>query len=88
MPDDDSILTCKNVWKLFGKDAERFLRDNSDIDDTSLASAGLIGAVRDANIEVAEGEIFVIMGLSGSGKSTLLRCLSRLIEPTSGVNHV
>ena len=85
MPDDDSILTCKNVWKLFGNDAERFLRDNSDIDDTSLASAGLIGAVRDANIEVAEGEIFVIMGLSGSGKSTLLRCLSRLIEPTSGV---
>jgi glycine betaine/proline transport system ATP-binding protein len=40
--------------------------------------------VRNANIEIAEGEIFVIMGLSGSGKSTLVRCLSRLIEPTGG----
>ena len=85
MPESEAILTCQNVWKLFGKDAERFLRDESNIDDASLSSAGLIGAVRDASIEVVEGEIFVIMGLSGSGKSTLLRCLSRLIEPTSGV---
>ncbi|MDH3414180.1 MAG: glycine betaine/L-proline ABC transporter ATP-binding protein, partial [Gammaproteobacteria bacterium] len=49
-----------------------------------LQSAGLIGAVRDASFEVADGEIFVIMGLSGSGKSTLVRCMSRLIEPTAG----
>jgi glycine betaine/proline transport system ATP-binding protein len=40
--------------------------------------------VRDANLEVGEGEVFVIMGLSGSGKSTIVRCLSRLIEPTAG----
>ncbi len=40
--------------------------------------AGLIGAVRDVNIEIHEGEIFIIMGLSGSGKSTVVRCLSRL----------
>ncbi len=43
-----------------------------------------MGAVRDVNLEVREGEIFIIMGLSGSGKSTLVRCLSRLIEPTAG----
>ena len=84
MSEPESILTCEHVWKLFGKDAERFLKETENVDDAALASAGLIGAVRDANIEVAEGEIFVIMGLSGSGKSTLLRCLSRLIEPTAG----
>ena len=84
MTDSEPIISCKNVWKLFGKNAQQFLSSNSSIDDKALAKAGLIGAVRDANIEVAEGEIFVIMGLSGSGKSTLLRCLSRLIEPTAG----
>ena len=49
-----------------------------------LDRAHLIGAVRDATLDVREGEIFIVMGLSGSGKSTLVRCLSRLIEPTGG----
>ena len=79
---DSDLHKCLEI---FGKGAERFFSDNTPIDNNSLTSAGLIGAVCDANIAVAEGEIFVIMGLSGSGKSTLLRCLSRLFEPTSGV---
>ena len=49
-----------------------------------LTKAGLIGAVRDVSLKIHPGEIFVIMGLSGSGKSTLVRCMSRLIEPTTG----
>lgn len=40
--------------------------------------------VYDANFEVYEGEIFVVIGLSGSGKSTLLRLINRLIEPVEG----
>jgi ABC-type polar amino acid transport system ATPase subunit len=36
------------------------------------------------NLDIAKGDIKVLMGASGSGKSTLLRCLNRLIEPTSG----
>ena len=52
--------------------------------DEALAAAGLIGAVRGVSLDVADGEIFVIMGLSGSGKSTLVRCMSRLVEPTAG----
>ncbi len=78
------ILSCTGVWKLFGRNAEQFLADNQEVTDENLSANSLIGAVRDASIEVAEGEIFIIMGLSGSGKSTLLRCLARLIEPTSG----
>lgn len=78
-------LACRGVWKLFGPNPERFLKDcNGAPGADDIARANLIGAVRDANIEVCEGEIFVIMGLSGSGKSTLVRLLSRLIEPTGG----
>jgi glycine betaine/proline transport system ATP-binding protein len=40
--------------------------------------------MRDINVDIAPGEVFVVMGLSGSGKSTLVRCLTRLIEPTAG----
>jgi glycine betaine/proline transport system ATP-binding protein len=40
--------------------------------------------MRDIDMDVAPGEVFVVMGLSGSGKSTLIRCLTRLIEPTVG----
>lgn len=49
-----------------------------------LKTGDTIGALRDVSLDVKSGETFVIMGLSGSGKSTLLRCLTRLIEPTSG----
>ncbi len=78
-------LACEAVWKVFGPGAESFLaRHGRVVDYEQLAEAGLIGAVRDASLDVCEGEIFVIMGLSGSGKSTLVRCMSRLIEPTAG----
>jgi glycine betaine/proline transport system ATP-binding protein len=78
-------LVCRNVWKLFGpRPAETLRALGPDPAPERLAAAGLVTAVRDVNLSVAEGEIFVIMGLSGSGKSTLVRCLSRLIEPTAG----
>ncbi|PSM50380.1 ABC transporter ATP-binding protein [Chroococcidiopsis sp. CCALA 051] len=41
-------------------------------------------ALRGANIQIAKGEIVVVMGASGSGKSTLLACLAGLDEPDGG----
>ena len=43
-----------------------------------------IHAVRDLDLDVAEGEVLVIVGPSGSGKSTVLRCVNLLEIPTTG----
>ncbi len=78
-------IVCRNVWKLYGPDPLKFLAahdGNPSVE--AVKEAGYIPAVRDASLEVHEGEIVVLMGLSGSGKSTLVRCLSRLIDATAG----
>jgi osmoprotectant transport system ATP-binding protein len=41
-------------------------------------------AVRALDLEVAEGELVVLVGPSGCGKTTTMRMVNRMIEPTSG----
>lgn len=41
-------------------------------------------ALREVNLEVADGELVSIVGPSGCGKSTLLRCIAGLVRPTEG----
>ena len=51
--------------------------------DLTMAYGSFV-VMRDLNFEVAEKDIFVIMGGSGCGKSTLLRHLIGLREPARG----
>jgi glycine betaine/proline transport system ATP-binding protein len=55
-------------------------KSKAEVERTTGATIG----VYDANHDVKQGEIFVVIGLSGSGKSTLLRLINRLIDPTEG----
>ena len=82
-PDRPVKLACRQFWKLYGARAQRKFRAASELREL-VESGRAFGALQDVELEIAEGEIFVVMGLSGSGKSTLLRCLSRLIEPSFG----
>ncbi len=78
-------ISCRNLWKVFGKDATGFLAQHQGApSDADLQAGGYIGAVRDVSFDVHDGEILVIMGLSGSGKSTLIRAITRLNDATSG----
>ena len=43
-----------------------------------------VPAVDRLSLEVAEGEVVVLVGPSGCGKTTTLKMINRLIEPTSG----
>ncbi|HEX5021451.1 MAG TPA: ABC transporter ATP-binding protein [Candidatus Binatia bacterium] len=45
---------------------------------------GNVEALKSLDLEVAEGEFFVIVGASGSGKTTLLRCVAGLESPDRG----
>lgn len=44
----------------------------------------LVHAVRDVDLDVALGEVLLVMGPSGSGKTTLLLMLGAMLRPTSG----
>ncbi|MCE2512722.1 MAG: glycine betaine/L-proline ABC transporter ATP-binding protein [Acidimicrobiia bacterium] len=76
-----------DVVKIFGDEPDgealALLRAGCSKEEIKERTGHVVG-VKDANIDVEEGEIFVVMGLSGSGKSTLIRCVNRLYEPTAG----
>lgn len=54
----------------------------------SVEADGLVHALSDINIDIADGDVFGIIGMSGAGKSTLVRTINLLERPTSGTIEV
>ncbi len=86
---NDALIRCDSVYKIFGDQAKSMLESSGGVVDAEkFQEAGCIVGVNNANFEVHQGELLIIMGLSGSGKSTLLRCISRLTDATAGKIYI
>nr|WP_320136857.1 glycine betaine/L-proline ABC transporter ATP-binding protein [uncultured Amphritea sp.] len=85
-----TLIKIEGLYKLFGNNPKKFmpLVHEGKSKDEILAETGHTLGLKDINLTINKGEIFVIMGLSGSGKSTLIRHFNRLIDPTEGVIEV
>ena len=82
----DTGIEIRSLYKIFGSDPLAHI----DAVKGGLSKADLLEqhshvlGLKDININMAPGQIQVVMGLSGSGKSTLIRHINRLIDPTVG----
>ena len=80
---DGIAISLRNVSKCYKRYAqpvdrlkELLLPGKSRVDE--------FWALRDINLEIAEGETLGIIGQNGSGKSTLLQIIAGTLTPTTG----
>ena len=82
------LIELKHLSMIFGQPknvakTKELLESGMSLSDVRKQVKTTI-AIHDINLDINEGELFVIVGLSGSGKSTLIRCLNLLNKPTMG----
>ncbi|EGA69041.1 glycine betaine ABC transporter ATP-binding protein [Vibrio sinaloensis DSM 21326] len=80
------LIEISGLYKVFGPKPNSVMErvKRGDSKDQVLAETGHTVGLKEIDLKINKGEIFVIMGLSGSGKSTLIRHFNRLIDPTEG----
>ncbi|MCU0899472.1 MAG: choline ABC transporter ATP-binding protein [Cypionkella sp.] len=86
----DLAVRFDRVNIVFGDQPERALplMDAGQSRGEIQKSTGQVLGVHECSLDVATGEILVLMGLSGSGKSTLLRAVNGLNPVCRGAVHV
>ncbi|MGD0320966.1 MAG: oligopeptide/dipeptide ABC transporter ATP-binding protein [Acidimicrobiales bacterium] len=70
----DALVRLEGVTKHFPVRTGRLLQRSSEV----------VHAVDDVTLDVVRGETVGLVGETGCGKSTLARCITRLVELTSG----
>lgn len=80
------LIEISGLYKVFGQKPHTVMSrvKQGESKDHILADTGHTVGLKEIDLKINKGEIFVIMGLSGSGKSTLIRHFNRLIDPTEG----
>ena len=83
---NEPLLRVENLYKVFGDNPKSIIPmiEAGKSKDDILAETGHTVGLKEINLQIEKGQIYVIMGLSGSGKSTLIRHFNRLIDPTVG----
>lgn len=86
----EALIKVRSLYKIFGKHPKAMMAQiqQGETKQSLLRKHQHTLALNNINLDIHQGETFVIMGLSGSGKSTLIRHFNRLIEPTSGSIHL
>jgi len=83
-----NALQIRDLDVLFGprraQDRALAMLDAGEQRDAIRDATGITCGVIDANLDVPEGSILVLMGLSGSGKSSLLRAVNGLNASARG----
>ena len=73
------VIECRDVHKSFQMPLE-----HPTIMQRMRKEKRAKEVLKGIDVQVREGEVFVLLGSSGSGKSTLLRCINLLETPDSG----
>ena len=74
----------QTILHLFQGDGYSRKKNIRNLPTTSADSSRFIIAVDCVSLEMAQGEIFGVLGPNGGGKSTLIRLISTLLLPDSG----
>ena len=80
-------IRLEGVYKIFGEQprgrALELAQSGHSKTEIQAWTDHVVG-LADVNVDIRQGELFVIMGLSGSGKSTAIRTVNQLHSVTAG----
>ncbi|MCS6761121.1 MAG: ATP-binding cassette domain-containing protein [Candidatus Devosia symbiotica] len=76
----------RGVTKIFGDNPQTVLAllQSGKSKTEAQAQTNHVVGLNNVSLNIAKGQIFVVMGLSGLGKSILIRHVNRLIDSTAG----